>query len=76
MPATSCEAASISILRSRTPGFEPKTVRARSRVSSFCDFGGSVGDGFGEAGAAVSFDVSFETVGACDGAFFRISTYC
>lgn len=76
MPATSVEAASISILRSLTPGFEPKTVRARSSVISFCDFGGSVGGGVGGAGGAVSFDVSFETVGACEGAFFSISVHC
>jgi hypothetical protein len=43
MPATSVEAASISFLRSLTPGFEPKTWAARSRVISFCDFGGLVG---------------------------------
>jgi hypothetical protein len=69
IPATSFEAASISIRRSLTPGFEPKTVRARSSVISFCDFGVSVVDGGAGADGAVSFDVE-----VCDGAFLSIST--
>lgn len=73
IPATSVEAASISILRSLTPGFDPNTVRALSRVISFCDFGGSAGIDVGGAGGTMSFDVSFEMVGACDGRFLSIS---
>lgn len=73
MPATSVEAASISSLRSLTPGFDPNTVRALSRVISFCDLGGSEGVVVDGAAGAVSFDVSFETVGACEGRFLSIS---
>jgi hypothetical protein len=59
-PATCFEAASISILRSRTPGFEPKTVRALSSVISFCVLGGESGGGCegggGGGGVAAWFD--------------------
>ncbi len=76
IPATSFEAASISILRSLTPGFEPKTVRALSSVISFCDLGGSVEVGVDVdwAGGPLS-GVLFEIVGACDGCFFNISEF-
>lgn len=77
MPAISVEAASISILLSLTPGFEPKTVRALSSVISFCVFGGgSEGVGVGGAAGVASLDASFERVGACEGRFFSISGTC
>ena len=76
MPATSVEAASISSLLSRTPGFDPNTARALSRVISFCDFGASFAVGVGTAAGADSLVVSFERIGACEGRFFRISRTC
>jgi hypothetical protein len=76
MPATSVEAASISILLSLTPGFDPKTARALSRVISFCDLGASFDVGVGTAAWGGSLAVSFERIGACEGRFFRISRTC
>jgi hypothetical protein len=64
-PAMICEAAFISFRRSAGPAsFEPKTIRAFSRVSSFCVFGRDSGGG-GSGAVSVrrwALDVGFLSI--------------